>query len=153
MGGKGIHRINKLDNKTIDLLQAATKNELKYVMVQKFLPEITSGDKRVLLIDGKPVPYALARIPAGANLKGNLAQGAVGKGIELTERDKWICNQVGPKLKQMGLLFVGIDIIGDYLTEINVTSPTCIRELENIFNIDIAGQLIDAIEKLRTERI
>jgi glutathione synthase len=151
MGGNGIYRITELDDNAEVILRSMTKNGTGYVMTQKFLPEITAGDKRILLIDGKPVPYALARVPTNADLKGNLAQGAIGKGIGLTDRDKWICNQVGPKLNDMGLIFVGLDVIGNYLTEINVTSPTCIRDLDNLFNISIAEQLMDAIEKRRKE--
>ena len=137
MGGNGIHHITELNEKTKTILQSATKNNSEYVMAQKFLPEISDGDKRILLIGGKPVPYALSRIPKNSDSKGNLAQGATGKGVELNARDKWICEQVGSKLNDMGLIFVGLDIIGDYLTEINVTSPTCIRELENIFEINV----------------
>ena len=151
MGGNGIHHITELNEKTKTILQSATKNNSEYVMAQKFLPEISDGDKRILLIGGKPVPYALSRIPKNSNSKGNLAQGATGKGVELNARDKWICEQVGSKLNDMGLIFVGIDIIGDYLTEINVTSPTCIRELEKIFDIDIAKQLINFLEKRKKE--
>ena len=151
MGGNGIHHITELNEKTKTILQSATKNNSEYVMAQKFLPEISDGDKRILLIGGKPIPYALSRIPKNSNSKGNLAQGATGKGVELNARDKWICEQVGSKLNDMGLIFVGLDIIGDYLTEINVTSPTCIRELENIFEIDIAKQLINFLEKHKKE--
>ena len=151
MGGNGIHHITELNEKTKTILQSATKNNSEYVMAQKFLPEISDGDKRILLIGGKPVPYALSRIPKNSDSKGNLAQGATGKGVELNARDKWICEQVGSKLNDMGLIFVGLDIIGDYLTEINVTSPTCIRELENIFEIDIAKQLINFLEKHQKE--
>ena len=151
MGGNGIHHITELNEKTKTILQSATKNNSEYVMAQKFLPEISDGDKRILLIGGKPVPYALSRIPKNSNSKGNLAQGATGKGVELNARDKWICEQVGPKLNDMGLIFVGLDIIGDYLTEINVTSPTCIRELEKIFDIDIAKQLINFLEERKKE--
>ena len=151
MGGNGIHHITELNDNTKIILQSATKNNSEYVMAQKFLPEISDGDKRILLIGGKPVPYALSRIPKNSNSKGNLAQGATGKGVELNARDKWICEQVGPKLNDMGLIFVGIDIIGDYLTEINVTSPTCIRELEKIFDIDIAKQLINFLEERKKE--
>jgi glutathione synthase len=115
-------------------------------MAQRFIPEISEGDKRILLIDGVPVPYALARVPAKGELRGNLAAGGTGVGVELTERDHWICTQVAPKLREMGLIFVGIDVIGNYLTEINVTSPTCIRELDKQYGLDIAGQLMDAIE-------
>ncbi|MFL2556325.1 MAG: hypothetical protein ACJ0Q4_05795 [Gammaproteobacteria bacterium] len=151
MGGIGIHRINKQDDNIESILKSMRKNGSEYVMGQKFLPDIVAGDKRVLLIDGKPIPYALARVPSTTNSKGNLAQGAIGKGIELTKRDKWICEKVGPKLREMGLIFVGIDIIGDYLTEINVTSPTCIRELDSIYDLKIAEQLMDAIHKKRKE--
>ena len=151
MGGNGIHHITELNDNTKTILQSATKNNSEYVMAQKFLPEISDGDKRILLIGGKPVPYALSRIPKNSDSKGNLAQGATGKGVELNARDKWICEHVGSTLNDMGLIFVGIDIIGDYLTEINVTSPTCIRELENIFEIDIAKQLINFLEKHKKE--
>ena len=119
-------------------------------MAQRYIPEITKGDKRILLVDGEPFPYALARIPAPGESRGNLAAGGTGRGIELTERDRWICAQLGPALREMGLLFVGLDVIGDYLTEINITSPTCIRELDTLYKADIAGQLMDAIE-LRLE--
>ncbi len=104
------------------------------------------GDKRILLIDGDPIPYALARIPSADDFRGNLVMGAVGKGLELSERDRWICAQVGPVLKERGVIFAGIDVIGDYLTEINVTSPTGIRELDSAFDLNIAGTLFDAIE-------
>jgi glutathione synthase len=114
-------------------------------MAQRFIPAISEGDKRILLIDGEPVPYALARIPAKGELRGNLAAGGQGVGVALTERDRWICEQVAPTLREMGLIFVGLDVIGDYLTEVNVTSPTCIRELDDQFSLDIGGQLMDAI--------
>jgi glutathione synthase len=153
MGGKGIYRITEVNDNAESKLRSITKNGTGFIMAQKFLPEITAGDKRILLINGKPVPYALARVPTNTNLKGNLAQGAIGKGIELTDRDKWICDQVGSKLSDMGLIFVGIDIIGNYLTEINVTSPTCIRDLDSLFNISIAEQLMDAIEERKQEYI
>jgi glutathione synthase len=100
------------------------------------------------MINGEPVPYALARIPARGETRGNLAAGGRGEGVELSERDRWICDQVGPVLRQRGLLFVGIDVIGDYLTEINVTSPTCIRELDGLYGLDIAGDLMKCIENL-----
>ena len=116
-------------------------------MIQKFIPDITSGDKRILMIDGEPVPYCLARIPAEGELRGNLAAGGIGEGRPLSERDFWIARQVGPELRKKGLFFVGLDVIGDYLTEINVTSPTCIRELDNQFALNIAGQLMDKIEE------
>ncbi len=116
-------------------------------MVQQFIPEIVNGDKRILIIDGEPVPYALARIPKEGEIRGNLAAGGSAKGVKLTTRDKWICKQLAPTLKEKGLLFVGIDVIGDYLTEINVTSPTCIRELDTIYELNIASDLMDTIEQ------
>ena len=114
-------------------------------MGQVYLPEIVDGDKRILLINGEAVPYALARIPSAGESRGNLAAGGRGEARPLTARDKWIAEQVGPELKRRGLMFVGIDVIGDYLTEINVTCPTCIRELDAQFDLDIAGDLIDAV--------
>jgi glutathione synthase len=121
-------------------------------MAQRYIPEITQGDKRILLIDGTPVPFALARIPAAGETRGNLAAGGRGEAQPLTERDYWICEQVAPTLRAKGLLFVGIDVIGDYLTEINVTSPTCIRELDKQCDLNIAGQLMDCInEKLHAK--
>ena len=115
-------------------------------MAQRYIPEITAGDKRILMIDGEPFPHALARIPASGETRGNLAVGGRGEGVDLSKRDRWICAQVGPALREQGLLFVGLDVIGDYLTEINVTSPTCIRELDKLYNADIADQLMDAID-------
>ena len=111
-----------------------------------FLSEITAGDKRILLIDGVPVDYCLARIPQGDEFRGNLAAGGKGRGQPLGERDRWIAAQVGPELRRRGMVFVGLDVIGDYLTEVNVTSPTCIRELDAQFGLNIAGTLFDRIE-------
>jgi glutathione synthase len=116
-------------------------------MAQRYLPEIAGGDKRILLIDGEPVPQCLARIPQRGELRGNLAAGGRGETRPLTERDRWIAAQVGPKLREMGLLFVGLDVIGDHLTEINVTSPTCAREIARDSGIDVAGQVIEAVER------
>ena len=116
-------------------------------MAQRFIPEISEGDKRVLVIDGEPTPFSLARIPAPGETRGNLAVGAKGVGKDLSERDRWICEQVGPTLKKAGILFAGLDIIGDYLTEVNVTSPTGIRELDAIYKVNISGLLFDVIEK------
>ena len=116
-------------------------------MAQRYLPEITAGDKRILLIDGEPVPYALARIPQTGETRANLAAGGRGEGRPLSDRDRWICAQVAPRLHEMGLLFVGLDVIGDFLTEINVTSPTCARELDAQFGLDIGGDLMAAIER------
>ncbi len=115
------------------------------IMAQKFIKEINAGDKRILMINGEAVPYSLARIPAKGETRGNLAAGGTGKVQPLTERDLWIANQVGPSLKQKGLLFVGLDVIGDYLTEINVTSPTCIREITAESDVPIAQNLMDAV--------
>ena len=117
-------------------------------MAQRFLPEIRDGDKRVLLLNGEPLPYALARVPAEGDARGNLAAGATGVGVELGERERWIAAQIGPAVRDKGLLFVGLDVIGDHVTEINVTSPTCIRELDAIYGLDIGAQLMDAIETL-----
>ncbi|MBL4763312.1 MAG: glutathione synthase [Gammaproteobacteria bacterium] len=147
MGGSSIFRlkINDVNNNVI--IENITHNETSFVMAQVYIPEITAGDKRILLIDGKPVPYALARLAAKGETRANLAVGGSSKGIELSKRDHWICEQIGPTLKEKGLTFVGIDVIGDYLTEINVTSPTCIRELDKIFDINISALLMDAIEE------
>ena len=147
MGGASIFRVNKGDPNFSVIVETLTEHGKQSVMAQKYLPEITDGDKRILLIDGEPVPYALARIPADGETRGNLAAGGRAEGRPLTERDRWICAQVGDKLREKGLIFVGLDVIGDYLTEINVTSPTCIRELDRQFDINIAGDLMNAIEK------
>ena len=115
-------------------------------MAQVFIPEISEGDKRILLVDGEPIPYGLARIPSADDNRGNLVMGAAGEGRELTEREAWICSEIGPILRKNGVIFCGIDVIGDYLTEINVTSPTGIRELDRIFDLNIACSIFDAIE-------
>ncbi|MGB5440661.1 MAG: glutathione synthase [Gammaproteobacteria bacterium] len=147
MGGASIFRVRQGDANLNVILETITDNGRQTAMAQHYIPEITEGDKRILMIDGKPFPHALARIPAAGETRGNLATGGRGVGVDLSERDRWICEQVGPALREQGLLFAGIDVIGDYLTEINVTSPTCIRELDNIYAADIAGELMDAIEK------
>jgi glutathione synthase len=153
MGGNLVFRVRADDPNVSVIIETITDFGRRTAMAQKFIPEISQGDKRILLIDGKPVPYALARIPAEGETRGNLAAGGRGEGIELRDRDYWICDQVGPELRKRGLVFVGLDVIGDYLTEINVTSPTCIRELDSIFNLDIAGQLMDSIAlKLESKR-
>ncbi len=127
------------------IIQTLTKQGSCPIMAQYYIPEIAEGDKRILLINGEPIPYALARIPAANDFRGNLAQGATGIGIELSERDWWICEQIGPLLRKKGLFFVGIDVIGEYLTEINVTSPTGLKELEKISGVDLAGLFCDAV--------
>lgn len=146
MGGASIFKLALNDPNTSVIIETLTNHGKRYAMAQRYIPEISAGDKRILLIDGKPVPYALARVPAEGELRGNLAAGGRGEGVELSERDLWICSQIGPALRRHGLIFVGIDVIGDYLTEINVTSPTCIRELDKLYGLDIAGQLMDSID-------
>jgi len=146
MGGTSIFRVRQDDPNTGVILETMTRNDQQTIMAQRYLPEITQGDKRILLVDGEPVPYALARIPAPGETRGNLAAGGTGKVIELSERDRWICSQVGPVLRERGVLFAGLDVIGDYLTEINVTSPTCLREIDKDRGTNIAGQLMDAIQ-------
>jgi len=145
MGGASVFRVRKQDPNLNVILETITDNGNRSAMAQRYIPDITSGDKRILMIDGEPFPHALARIPAAGETRGNLAAGGTGKGVDLTERDRWICRQVGPALREKGLLFAGLDVIGDYLTEINVTSPTCIRELDSLYDADIAGDLMDAI--------
>lgn len=146
MGGTSIFHIRKNDPNLSVILEMMTEYSTRYIMAQRYLPEITNGDKRILLVNGEPIPYALARIPAKGETRGNLAAGGSAEGRKLTERDLWIANQVGPTLKEKGLVFVGIDVIGDYLTEINVTSPTCVQELDKQFGLNISGQLMDHIE-------
>jgi glutathione synthase len=145
MGGASIFRITGNDPNLNVILETLTLDGGQQIMGQKYIPEIVDGDKRILLIDGVAIPWALARIPPAGETRGNLAAGGRGEGRELTERDRWIADQVGPELRRRGLMFVGIDVIGDYLTEINVTCPTCIRELDAQFSADIAGMLIEAI--------
>ncbi|MDH5300883.1 MAG: glutathione synthase, partial [Gammaproteobacteria bacterium] len=145
MGGASIFRVRPDDGNLSVILETMTQFDQVMVMAQRYLPEILQGDKRILLVDGKPVPYALARIPAKGELRGNLAAGGRGEGVPLTTRDYWLCEQIAPELKKRGLLFVGLDVIGDYVTEINVTSPTCIRELDAQYQLDIAGDLMDVI--------
>ncbi len=147
MGGRSIFVVSKGDVNTNVVIETLTDYERRFALCQKFIPEIATGDKRILLIDGKPIDYALARIPAPGESRGNLVMGAAGEGRELTDRDRWIANQVGPALAERGVLFAGLDVIGDYLTEINVTSPTGIRELDAKFGIRIADELIAAIEQ------
>ncbi len=152
MGGMSVFRVKQDDPNLNVIIEMLTHNQQKYIMAQQYIAEIRqTGDKRILLINGEAVPYALARIPPNDDSRGNLAIGGTGVGIELNDRDRWICQQVGPVLRDKGILFAGLDVIGDYLTEINITSPTCIREIEHFFKIDIAGQFIQVIEeKLQT---
>ncbi len=147
MGGRSIFKINEGDANTSVILDTITSYGNNTILAQQFIEEIKNGDKRILIVDGQPIPYGLARIPAKGEFRGNLAAGASGKGFELSERDKYICNYLGPKLKEQGLYFVGIDVIGDYLTEINVTSPTCIQEIDKIYSLNISKVYLDSLEK------
>jgi glutathione synthase len=146
MGGRSIFVIDQQDNNANVVFETLTDFGTRYAMAQAFIPEITSGDKRILLVNGEPAPFALARIPPPGDNRGNLVVGAQAEVRPLTDRDRWICAQVGPVLRGQGILFAGLDVIGDYLTEVNVTSPTGIRELAQLADIDVAAQLIDAIE-------
>ncbi|TZF85496.1 glutathione synthase [Cognatilysobacter lacus] len=146
MGGHSIFRARTGDPNINVILETLTQGGGHLAMAQRYIPEISDGDKRILLIDGVPVDYCLARIPQGDEFRGNLAVGGRGEGRPLTERDRWIAAQVGPDMKARGMVFVGLDVIGGYLTEVNVTSPTCIRELDKQFGLNIAGLLFDAIE-------
>ncbi|GAB7528086.1 glutathione synthase [Pseudomonas sp. 3A(2025)] len=147
MGGTSIFRHRAGDPNLSVILETLTANGTQQIMAQGYLPAIKDGDKRILVIDGEPVDYCLARIPAAGETRGNLAAGGRGEARPLTERDRWIAAQVGPTLREKGLLFVGLDVIGEHLTEINVTSPTCIREIDNAFGTKIGSLLMDAIEK------
>lgn len=151
MGGRSIFQVRQGDPNLNVILETLRGDGRQLVMAQRYLPEISAGDKRILLIEGEPVPYCLARIPQGEEFRGNLAAGGRGEGRPLSDRDRWIAAQVGPELRRRGMIFVGLDVIGDYLTEVNVTSPTCIRELDHQFGLNIAGQLFDAIEARRKQ--
>jgi len=145
MGGASVFRVRKNDPNLNVILETLTANGTTSTMAQRYIPEITAGDKRILMVNGEPFPHALARIPARGETRGNLAAGGSGEGVDLSKRDLWICEQVGPALREQGLMFVGLDVIGDYMTEINVTSPTCIRELDSLYNADIAGWFLDTV--------
>jgi glutathione synthase len=147
MGGRSIFVVAEGDPNTNVIIETITDYGSKYTIAQRYIPEIVDGDKRILLIEGQPVDYALARVPAPGESRGNLVVGARPEGRELTARDRWICSEVGPVLLDKGVLFAGLDVIGDYLTEINVTSPTGVRELDKEFGIDIAATFIAAVEK------
>lgn len=145
MGGSAIFRVREDDPNLSVVLETLTGSGQQTIMAQQYLPEIAEGDKRILMINGEPVPYCLARVPLAGESRGNLAAGGSGRVQPLSQRDQWIAEQVGPALKARGLFFVGLDVIGDYLTEINVTSPTCLREIEAESGLDIAGQLLDCL--------
>lgn len=147
MGGSSIFRAKKGEHNLSVILETITDHGRHPIMAQKYLPEIKDGDKRILVIDGEPVPYSLARIPSQGETRGNLAAGGTGEVRPLSGRDRWIAEQVGPSLKERGLIFVGLDVIGDYLTEINVTSPTCVREIDQGASTCIGDELIAAIKQ------
>lgn len=152
MGGTGIFRCKQDDPNIGVILETLTKYGQETIMAQQFIPDISNGDKRILVIDGEAVPYCLARIPAEGETRGNLAAGGRGVAQPVSERDLWIAKQIAPSLKEKGLLFVGLDVIGDYLTEINVTSPTCVREIDAAYDTNIGGLLMDAIESRLAKR-
>ncbi|HIF9126349.1 TPA: glutathione synthase [Photobacterium damselae] len=147
MGGSSIFRVMNGDPNVSVIIETLTNMGQNYCMAQTFVPDISNGDKRILVVDGEPMPYCLARIPAKGETRGNLAAGGRGEARPLSETDRRIAEAVAPTLKEKGLIFVGLDVIGDKLTEINVTSPTCIREIEAAFDISITGKLMDAIER------
>lgn len=146
MGGASIFHCRLNDPNLSVILETITQHNQRFVMAQRYLPAIKDGDKRILVINGEAVPYALARIPAPGETRGNLAAGGRAEGRPLSQRDRWIVEQVGPTLKAKGLVFVGLDVIGEHLTEINVTSPTCVQELDRQFDINISAILMDHIE-------
>lgn len=146
MGGASIFRVKHDDPNISVIIETMTDHGKHHIMAQTFLPEIKAGDKRILLINGEPIDYTLARIPAKGETRGNIAAGGTGVGMPITDRERWLCEQIKPTLKAKGLYFVGLDVIGDYITEINVTSPTCIRELDAQFHLNIAGVLFDNLE-------
>ena len=147
MGGASIFRLKSHDPNLNVILETITDHFAEKVMIQEYIPEISEGDKRILVINGEPMGAAIARIPAEGELRGNLAAGASAVARSLTERDMWICKEVAPSLVEKGLLLVGLDIIGDYLTEINVTSPTCFKEYKELCDIDVAKIFIESVEK------
>jgi len=153
MGGKSIFVVNQGDNNANVIFETLTDNGTRFMMAQNYIPEITAGDKRIILINGQAPQYSLARIPDAGDNRGNLVMGAQAEVRELTDRDLWICEQVGPELSRRGVIFAGLDVIGDYLTEVNVTSPTGIREIAKLAGVDLAKQLFDHIEQeLSTRR-
>ncbi len=153
MGGRSIFVVERGDKNANVVFETLTDHGQRFAIAQRYLPEIaTRGDARVLLIDGEPVPYALARIPAASDNRGNLAAGARGEGRPLSERDRWLASRIGPALRERGMMFVGLDVIGDYVTEINVTSPTGIRELDKQFTLDIGALLMEAIGRRLASR-
>lgn len=147
MGGSRIFRCRQDDPNVGVILETLTEMGTQTIMAQRYIPEITEGDKRILVIDGEPVPYCLARIPAKGETRGNLAAGGTGVAQPLSDQDRWIVSQIAPTLREKGLLFVGLDVIGNYLTEINVTSPTCAREIDKAYGTNIGDLLMTAIAR------
>ena len=148
MGGESIFRISPDDTNKNSIIDQITNKGCATIMAQRFIPEISAGDKRILLVNGEPIPYALARVPATGDFRGNLAAGGKGHGVPLSAEDRRICTEIKPSLVKNGILFAGVDVIGSYLTEINITSPTCIRELDAQYNLNISATLFDHIETL-----
>jgi glutathione synthase len=153
MGGASIFRVHSADHNLSVILETMTHYGTRTVMAQRYIPEISQGDKRILLIDGEPVPYALARIPKPGESRGNLAAGGIGVAQPLSDRDRDIAAALGPVLRDRGLMLVGLDVIGDYLTEINITSPTCMREITDQTGFNVAGLMIDALENMVQGRV
>ncbi|MBB3230577.1 glutathione synthase [Halomonas stenophila] len=152
MGGSGIFHVLPDGRNLGAIIETLTERGSRQIMAQRYLPEIKAGDTRILLVDGEPVPYGLARVPMAGETRGNLAAGGQGVSRELTDRDHWLIEQVQPMIREKGLMFVGLDVIGDYITEINVTSPTCVREIDDQRDTDIAGLLMNAVEHRLAER-
>jgi len=147
MGGASIFRVRAGDPNRNVIIETLTGHGTRYAMAQKFIPEISDGDKRIIVIDGNPVPFALARVPSAGENRGNLAAGGSGIGVALSDKDREIVETVAPRLRDQGIVFAGLDVIGDFLTEVNVTSPTCIRELDEMYGLNISATLMDCIEQ------
>jgi glutathione synthase len=147
MGGTGVFHVRPEGRNLGAIIETLTEHGRRQIMAQRYIPEISAGDTRILLVEGEPVPYGLARVPMAGETRGNLAAGGTGTSRELTARDHWLIEQVQPMIREKGLMFVGLDVIGDYITEINVTSPTCVREIDDQRGTDIAGMLMEAIER------
>jgi glutathione synthase len=152
MGGTGIFHVRPEGRNLGAIIEMLSERGRRQIMAQRYIPEISEGDTRILLVDGEPIPFGLARVPMAGETRGNLAAGGTGVSRELTARDHWLIEQVQPVIREKGLMFVGLDVIGDYITEINVTSPTCVREIDDQRGTDIAGQLMDAIQRRLGER-
>ena len=152
MGGESVFRVSDSDLNLNVILETITHHNSRAVMAQKFIDDISHGDKRILMVNGEPVPYALARFPGAGDFRGNLAKGGSSKGVPLSERDRWICSQVAPELKKRGIIFAGLDVIGDWLSEVNVTSPTGIQEINALDGVALETQVLDVVERRWRER-